>query len=101
MKEMDEKLGKNDFSDYDNFDEAIPIQIRKEITTEAYKEKMNKYIETIDKNQNRQIVVQRTKWRPIYEVIDEDYIQNSHIFIDDFIRECKKTQTTHKTYQVM
>ena len=29
MKEMDEKLGKNDFSEDDNFDEAIPIQIRK------------------------------------------------------------------------
>ena len=30
MKEMDEKLGKNAFSEDDNFDEAIPIQIRKE-----------------------------------------------------------------------
>ena len=29
MKEMDEKLGKNDFSEGDNFDEAIPIQIQK------------------------------------------------------------------------
>ena len=50
---------------------------------------MNENIETIDKNENRQILVQRTKWRPIYEVIDEDYIKNSHIFPDDFIRECK------------
>ena len=47
---------------------------------------MNEYIETIDKNENRQIVLQRTKWIPIYEVIDEDYIKNSHIFTDDFIR---------------
>ena len=31
----------------------------------------------------------KTKWRPIYEVIYEDYIKNSHIFPDDFIRECK------------
>ena len=38
MKEMDDKLGKNSFSDDDNFDEAIPIQIRKERTTESYKE---------------------------------------------------------------
>ena len=37
MKEMDEKLGKNDFSEDDNFDEAIPIQIRKGRITEAYK----------------------------------------------------------------
>ena len=29
MKEMDEKLGKNAFSEDDNFDEAIPTQIRK------------------------------------------------------------------------
>ena len=26
MKEMDEKLGENDFLEDDNFDEAIPIQ---------------------------------------------------------------------------
>ena len=29
MKEMDDKLGKNAFLDDNNFDEAIPIQIRK------------------------------------------------------------------------
>ena len=29
MKEMDEKLGKDAFSEDDNFDAAIPIQIRK------------------------------------------------------------------------
>ena len=46
---MDIKLVKNAFSEYDNFDEAIPIQIRKERTTEAYKEKINEDIETIDK----------------------------------------------------
>ena len=33
MKEMDDKLGKNAFLDDDNFDEAIPLQIRKERTT--------------------------------------------------------------------
>ena len=27
MKEMNDKLGKNDFLDDDNFDEAIPIQL--------------------------------------------------------------------------
>ena len=50
---------------------------------------MNEDIETIDENENR-TVVQITKWRPIYEVIDEDYINNSHIFPDDFIIKCKK-----------
>ena len=90
MKEMDEKLGKNAFSEDDNFDKAIPIQIRKERTIEAYKEKMNKDIETIDKNENSKKIVPKTKWRPIYEVIDEDYIKNSHIFPDDFITKCKQ-----------
>ena len=33
MKEMDENLGKNVFSEDDNFDEAIQIQIRKNRTT--------------------------------------------------------------------
>ena len=50
MKEMDVKLGKNAYSEDDNFDEAITIKIRKERTTEAYKETMNQDIETIDKN---------------------------------------------------
>ena len=45
---MDEKLGKNAFLDDDNFDEAIPIKIRKERTTEAYKDNMNKDKENID-----------------------------------------------------
>ena len=51
---------------------------------------MNEYIETIDKNENSKIVSQRTKWRPIYEVIDEDYIKNSHIFPEDFITKYKQ-----------
>ena len=29
MKEMEKKLGKNAFSEDDDFDEAIPIQIKK------------------------------------------------------------------------
>ena len=33
MKEMNDKLGDNPFKDDDSFDEAIPIQIRKERTT--------------------------------------------------------------------
>ena len=59
IKEMDEKLGKNAFSEDDNFDEAIPIQIRKERTKEVYKEKMNEDIETIDKNENSKQIVQK------------------------------------------
>ena len=36
---------------------------------------MDKDIEKIDKNDNSKQIVQKTKWRPIYEVIDEDYIK--------------------------
>ena len=35
---------------------------------------MNKDIETIDKNENSKQIVQKTKWRTIYEVIHKDYI---------------------------
>ena len=47
MKKMDVKQVKNAYSEDDNFDKAIPLQIRKERTTEAYKEKMNKDIERV------------------------------------------------------
>ena len=97
MKEISDKLGKNAFLDDDNFDEAIPIQIREERTTEAYKENMNEVIETIDKNENSQQIVQKNKWRTIYEVIDEDYIKNSDIFPDAFITKCKQCPNIPQT----
>ena len=50
---------------------------------------MNQDIETIEKYENR-TVFQRTKWRPIYEVIDDDYIKNSYISPDGFIIKCKQ-----------
>ena len=61
---------------------------------------MNQDIEIIDKYENR-TVVQRTKRRPIYEVIDEDYIQNSHIFPDDFIIKCKTFPNNPQTISVV
>ena len=97
MKEMNDKLGKNAFLDDDNFDEAIPIQIGKERTPEAYKEKMNEDIGTIDKNDNSKQIVQKTKWRPIYEVINKDYIKNSNIFPDAFITKCKQSPNVPHT----
>ena len=50
---------------------------------------MNEDIETIDKNDNSKQIVQKTKRRTIYDVIDEDYIKNSNIFPDAFIEKCK------------
>ena len=88
MKEINEKLVENPFKDDANFDEAIPIQIRKERTTEAYKDNMNEDIETVEKNEKSKQIFQKTKWRTIYEVIDKDYIENSNIFPDAFIKQC-------------
>ena len=51
---------------------------------------MNEDIEIIDKNENIKQMFQKTKWRPIYEVIDEDYIKKLNIFPDDFITKCKE-----------
>ena len=53
-----------------NVDEAIQIDIRKEQSTESYKEEMSKDINNIDTYETR-TKVNTTKWRPIYEVIDE------------------------------
>ena len=92
MNEMDVKHGKKAYSEYANADEAIPIQVRKERTTEAYKETMNQDIWTIEKYEDRKFI-QKTKWTSIYEVIDEDYIKDSNIFPDDFIREYKKNSS--------
>ena len=61
----------------------------KERTTEAYKDNTNEDIETIEKNENSKQIFQQTKWRTIYEVIDKDYIENSDIFLDAFIKKCK------------
>ena len=46
---------------------------------------MSKDIEKIDTYETR-TKVNTKKWRPIYEVIDEAYIEESKIFADDFIR---------------
>ena len=45
-------------------------------------------INTIE-NRNK---VNTIKWRPIYEVIDEDYFIDSNIFSDDFMQQCKDNQ---------
>ena len=69
-------------------DEAVPIDIRKERKTKAYKETMIQNIKNIDTYETRK-TVHTTKWRPIYEVIYEAYIEYSKLFPEDFIRDCK------------
>ena len=68
-----------------NVDEAIPIDIRKEQSTEAYKETMSKDVNNIDTYETW-TKVNTKKLRPIYEVIDEAYIKYSKIFSGDFIK---------------
>ena len=50
---------------------------------------MGQDINNIGNNETR-TKFNTTKWRPIYEVIDEAYIEESNIFPGDFIRECLK-----------
>ena len=49
---------------------------------------MTKDIENIDTYETRK-KGNTSKWRPIYEVIDEAYINDSKMFPGDFIKECK------------
>ena len=69
-------------------DESVPIYIRKECNTKSYKDTMRKNIKNIDTYETR-TKVHTTKWIPIYEVIDEAYIEESKTFPGDFIRDCK------------
>ena len=43
--------------------------------------------------------VNTTKWRPIYEVIDEDYIKYSKIFLMILLNNVKIIQTKHNLYR--
>ena len=62
-----------------NVGKAIAIDFRKEQITEAYKWTISKDINNIDTYETR-TKLNTTKWRPIYEVIDEAYIKDSKIF---------------------
>ena len=53
-----------------------------------YKETTSQDISNIDTYETR-TKVNTSKWRTIYEVIDEAYIKESNIFPEDFMRECK------------
>ena len=50
-------------------DEAIPVYLKKQLNTQAYKETMNFDIDEINTYELRK-KVNTIKWRPIYEVID-------------------------------
>ena len=65
MTKMDLTPDHVEDSEDEGVDEAIPIHIRKERTTKAYRETMSQYIETIDTYENR-TEFNITQWRPIY-----------------------------------
>ena len=88
LTEMDSRRDNLVVSEDASNNEAIPIDLRKEQSTEAYKETMSKYIDNIDTYETR-TKVNTTKWSPIYEVIYEAYIKGSKTFPGDFIKECK------------
>ena len=59
MKEINEKLVDKPYNDDVNFDEAIPMQIIKERTTESYKDNMDQDIKFIEKNENSKNIFQK------------------------------------------
>ena len=94
-EEMESELIKTDsipdnlaVSEDASVDEAVPIGIRKERNTKAYKDTMRQDIKNIDTYETRTKVITK-KWRTIYEVIYEAYIEESKLFPDYFIRDCK------------
>ena len=60
-KEIEVQIVEKPFKDDVNYDEAIPLQIRKERTTEAYKDNMDQDIKSVEKNENSKIIVQNKK----------------------------------------
>ena len=66
-----------------NVDEAIPIYLRKERITQAYKYTMIMGIDKINTFENRN-KVNKIYWRPIYEDIDEAYFIGSKTLSDNF-----------------
>ena len=85
-------------SEYASVDEDVPIDIRKERNTKAYTEKISKDIENIDTYETR-TKVNTTKWRPIYEVLDEAYIEDSKISLMILLENVKIIQMKHNLYR--
>ena len=88
MTEMDSRPDNLEVSEDASVYEAIPIDLRKERSTEANKNTMSKYIDNIDTYETR-TKVNTTKWSPSDEVIDKAYIKGSKFFPGDFIKKCK------------
>ena len=101
MKEMNEKIGENPFKDDDNFDEPIQIQIRKERTTESYKDNRNGDIETIKKMRILNKYFKKLNGAQ-YMRLWINIISKIQIYFRMLLsKNVKNFQTNHKTYRVM
>ena len=85
---MDSKTDHLAVTEEANFDEAISVDLGKERSTQAYKDTVSMDIEKINTFETGN-KLNITKWRPIFEVIDEAYFKGFKIYSDDFIKECK------------
>ena len=83
--EMDSKTDHLAVTEESNVDEEIPIDLRKQKSTQSYKETMIMDIENINTFETRN-KVNTIKWRPIFEVTDEAYFKGSKLFSDDFMK---------------
>ena len=88
LTEMDSKTDHLAVTEEANVDEDIPIDLRKERSTQAYKETMSMDIEKINTFETRN-KVNTIKRRPIFGVIYEAYFKGSKMFSDVFMKEYK------------
>ena len=86
--EIDSKTDHLAVTEEENVDESIPISLKKEQNTQAYKDAMDIDIENISTFEQRN-KVNTTRWRPIYEVINEAYFIGSKMISDVFMQQCK------------
>ena len=100
LTEMDSRNDNLAVTEEANVDEAIPIDLRKEKSTESYKETMRKDINNIDTYETR-TKVNTTKWRPIYEVIYEADIKGSIFSHMILLKNVRIIQTKHVIYHAM
>ena len=88
LSETDSKPDRLAVTEEADIDEDIPIYLKKERNTQAFKETMDIVIDKINTYELRN-KVNTVKWRPIYEVIYEAYFMESKHFSDAFMQQCK------------
>ena len=85
------------YKDDINFDESIPMHLRKERSKEAYKDNRDQDIKFVEKHENSKKIFQKTKWRTIYEVIDADLFKIQIYFQLLLSQNVNYIQTNHSS----